>query len=262
MPTLTPPDVAMRQDFESGLGLANGFMQNYWRSQENKVNEERYRAGQTLRDVNLSVAQSQLQTIQNAATLKAQQDAAIPGLFGLAVEAQHRGFDTESKSKLWGFAAKNPWVAKTPEFKSLLDQFGESEKAQAARDDLDMRLQNAREVARIREENPGALGEVATRIIEGPNGEKISVFWTGSSWQRIADKKIDPSSTATPILDENGKPLPGVYNLDGRVLKPQANVFSVFGGGGAGATGPATNATVQGSAPTVLKFDKSGKRIN
>lgn len=178
MATLTTPDEGMRQDFQTGIGLAQGFMQNYWRGRETALEQERYRAGQALRDVQLSLAQSNLETVRNAATLQAQTRAAIPGLYGLASKAQVNDWNPDTKLEVLEYLSKNPALAGTPEAKNILGMFDESEKISREREALQMRLDNEREVARIRTEREAR--DMSPRYIVNAVGEPVEVTAGGA----------------------------------------------------------------------------------
>lgn len=185
MATLETPTEGMARDFAAGQQLASGFMANYWRAKEGQLNEARYVAGQALRDVQLSVAQSQLQTIQNAATVKAQQDAAIPGLFGLAAKAQANDWNPDTRLEFLEFLQKNPALARSQEAQNVLGMFNESDKIRREREALELRLNNEQEVARIRAEReavdktPKLLVDKAGRVRQVTAGgatEAVEVF--------------------------------------------------------------------------------------
>lgn len=178
MATLITPDEGMRQDFQTGMGLAQGFMQNYWRGRETALEQERYRAGQALRDVQLSLAQSNLETVRNAATLQAQTRAAIPGLYGLASKAQVNDWNPDTKLEVLEYLSKNPALAGTPEAKNILGMFDESEKISREREALQMRLENEREVARIRTEREAR--DMAPKYIVNTAGEPVEVTAGGA----------------------------------------------------------------------------------
>lgn len=194
MATLTTPDEGMRQDFQTGMGLAQGFMQNYWRAKEAAVNEDRWRATQALRDVQLSEAQTRLQTLQNAATLKAQQDAAVPGLFGLASKAQLYGWNAEAKSEFLDFMSKNPALAGSEPAKQIQGMFDAAERAQREKDALDMKLENDRRVAEIREQQ--RIRDVTPSIIETAAGDVVQVSAGGAVspvrvWSKLEEADIE-----------------------------------------------------------------------
>jgi hypothetical protein len=194
MATLETPVEGMRQDFQAGMGLAQGFMQNYWRAKEQAVQEDRWRATQALRDVQLSEAQTRLQSVQNAATLKAQQDAAVPGLFGLASKAQLYGWNDEAKSEFLGFLSKNPALAGSEPAKQIQGMFDAAERAQREKDALDMKLENDRRVAEIREQQQAR--DTNPRIIENEAGDLVEVSAGGAVrpvrvWSDLEKADID-----------------------------------------------------------------------
>ena len=254
----------MRQDFQSGLGLAQGFMGNYWKAKETQVEQERYRAGQALRDVQLSLYQTNLETVRNAAALDAQVRAAAPGLYGLAANAQANSWNAESKLKVLEYITANPALGNTDIAKGILNMFSESEKYSQQVDLLERSLQNKIDVKQIGEgQQPGFGGTVPVTTVKTKSGKEVDLYFTGSTWQPLDKNEIDPSETAVPIIDKTGKPLPGAYTFGGKILRAPDSVYSVFGSGGGGQAAPASTAVAPGDtkAPTVLKFDKTGKPI-
>lgn len=262
MATLETPTEGMARDFAAGQQLASGFMANYWRAREGQIEQERYRAGQALRDVQLSLYQSNLEAVRNAATLRAQQQSAVPGLFGVLSKAQVNQWNPDSKLEFLQYLKDNPALATTPEAQQGFKLFEESEKVDRIREDLEKKLQNARVVAEIREGQPAGGGSVTTVDVADESGKPRKMYWSGSSWQPLSRGDIDPSAVAKPIVDENGKPVPGKYLLDGRVISASDSGLSVFGSGQPAASQAKPAGASQSATPTVLKFDKSGKRIN
>ena len=209
MATLTTPDEGMRQDFQTGMGLAQGFMQNYWRAKEAAVNEDRWRATQALRDVQLSEAQTRLQTLQNAATLKAQQDAAIPGLFGLASKAQLYGWNAEAKSEFLDFMSKNPALAGSEPAKQIQGMFDAAERAQREKDALDSKIQGDLDVERLRKERMSQ--PKLPQVVETETGELVLVGAEGGFkkvevWSELESKAMNATiaSLTRQIEDSSG----------------------------------------------------------
>lgn len=188
MATLETPTEGMARDFAAGQQIASGFMANYWRAKEGQLNEARYMAEQALRDVQLSVAQSQLETVRNAATVKAQQDAAIPGLFGLAAKAQANDWNPDTKLEFLEFLQKNPALARSQEAQNVLGMFNESDKIRRKIEAEQLKRQNAIDIAEIRA-NREAVDRTPKYVVN-ELGEPIEVTSGGA---------VRPIKAFTPV---------------------------------------------------------------
>lgn len=193
----------MRQDFQTGMGLAQGFMQNYWKAKEGQIEQERYRAGQALRDVQLSLYQTNLETVRNAAVLDAQAKAAVPEFMGLMARSQVRSYDDDSQRLIFEFAEKNPAITRSPLWKLQMDNYDGSKKAQREKDALDQRMENEREVARIRADRE--VVDKTPKIIIDQAGRPLMVTAGGATEVVDVFTKVERINQESKIRELNAQ---------------------------------------------------------
>jgi len=138
-------------------------------------------------------------------------------------------------------------LSTTPEYKT---GYAEGE---ATREQLRIREEAQRNLELMKIQERAKASNVETIDIEGkkyirggPNGRLVEV------------KNVEDFSKGAPVVGPDGKPIEGLYNVNGRVFNVKPDPFaSIINGVGQPSAGDVQNS----SGTKVIKYDKTGKPI-
>jgi hypothetical protein len=256
---------------EQALGgqLAKSMMDSYFRATSQRAQQEQWAEEAPLREANQTMMAARAEGEKIDSQLKSlklinetRKKESIAGLAAIQEEAAMSGWNWMSRAGYHEYISKHPELFGSPEAESVERNFDNAEMARArerewkAKEANDLLIAQEREKAiNLRVQSKGAGLKVGETIIDD-NGDKW--MWDGDSLRAIGND--DKPLTGKQILDEEGKPIKGIVNINGKPQRlpnvdPLGDVFT---------TPPSTNsvgAAGASSATKVYDYDANGRRI-
>jgi hypothetical protein len=256
---------------EQALGgqLAKSMMDSYFRATSQRAQQEQWAEEAPLREANQTMMAARAENEKLDAQAKAmalmtevKKKENMVGLAAVEREAALSGWNLMSRIRFKDYIAEHPEFRGSPEEIRIESTFDKADKAKAdllewqTKEANDLLIAREREKAiNLRVQSKGAGLKVGETIIDD-NGDKW--MWDGDSLRAIGND--DKPLTGKQILDEEGKPIKGIVNINGKPQRlpnvdPLGDVFT---------TPPSTNsvgAAGASSATKVYDYDANGRRI-
>lgn len=256
---------------EQALGgqLAKSMMDSYFRATSQRAQQEQWAEEAPLREANQTMMAARAENEKLDAQAKAmalmtevKKKENMVGLAAVEREAALSGWNWMSRLGFKDYIAKHPEFLGSPEAIRIESTFDKADKAKAdllewqTKEANDLLIAQEREKAiNLRVQSKGAGLKVGETIIDD-NGDKW--MWDGDSLRAIGND--DKPLTGKKILDEEGNPIKGIVNINGKSQRlpnvdPLGDVFT---------TPPSTNsvgAAGASSATKVYDYDTNGRRI-
>lgn len=258
---------------EQALGgqLAKNMMDSYFRAKTIQAQQEQWADEAPLREANQTMMAARAEGEKIDSQLKSLQlinqtrkKESIAGLAAIQEEAAMSGWNWMSRAAYHEYISKHPELFGSPEAESVERNFDNAEQARArerewkAKEANDLAIARERENTRLMLQDAKDSGSYEPPVWEDPKTGNRFAISEGGALVPLKDTDV---GTAAPVLGPTGSQVPGLWNVDGRVVRVPVDPLATTPFNTSATNPTSVGAAGASSATKVYDYDANGRRI-